>query len=390
MKTLELGLWSSNSMPKHPFHDICVGPGGLYAASGELVQLFDSKTGELKKTFQAYAGPNPPVPENEMETEPARNDDSEPSKKKPKASKPRSEMRNHIHDLKPVKSGKYVVATGSEDKSLLVFDSDLNLVSKQWFPKRPSSIDTFETQDTVLVGDKFGDVYAQDIEDAEIPLPESREPILGHVSLLVDVVAAELEDGQKFVITADRDEHIRVTQYPKSWIIDRWLYGHYEFVSCILQLQDRRNLLVSGGGDKFICLWDWTLGKLLQVETLTIDDSEVSVKKMLLVPSSDLLVLFTEGSSQVLYYRVGDNVLEHAGSITVPYPVASIAVDSDTLFVSYVTDGDVLIGAFSHSTRKAILSNACTAISSLGSTDVSVGNKVALDTISQLRKRAQH
>jgi tRNA (guanine-N(7)-)-methyltransferase subunit TRM82 len=240
------------------------------------------------------------------------------------------------------------------------------------------------------VGDKFGDVYAQDIQDSEIPLPESREPILGHVSLLVDVVAAELEDGQKFVITADRDEHIRVTQYPKSWIIDRWLYGHYEFVSCILQLQDRRNLLVSGGGDKFICLWDWTLGKLLQVETLTIDDSEVSVKKMLLVPSSDLLVLFTEGSSQVLYYRVGDDVLEHAGSVTVPYPVASIAVDSDALFVSYVTDGDVLIGAFSHSTHEAILSNACTAISSSGSTDVSIGNKVALDTVSQLRKRAQH
>lgn len=101
-------------------------------------------------------------------------------------------------------------------------------------------------------------------------------PILGHVSMLLDLVAArapapaspssgESRKGKyrDYIVTSDRDEHIRVSRgIPQSHIIETFCLGHTSFVNklCIVQ----QNLLVSGGGDKFLCVWDWVQGRLLK------------------------------------------------------------------------------------------------------------------------------
>jgi tRNA (guanine-N(7)-)-methyltransferase subunit TRM82 len=85
--------------------------------------------------------------------------------------------------------------------------------------------------------------------------------ILGHVSM---VTCAKLSHApnQGFVLSGDRDEKIRVSQFPDGHNIETFCLGHTQFVSQI-EFVDA-GLLVSGGGDDFLALWNWKAGELLQ------------------------------------------------------------------------------------------------------------------------------
>lgn len=85
--------------------------------------------------------------------------------------------------------------------------------------------------------------------------------LLGHVSLLTDVITADIQD-RSYIITADRDEHIRVSRgIPQSHIIESFCLGHTEFVSRLCIPSGRPNVLVSGGGDGELYVWDWLAGR---------------------------------------------------------------------------------------------------------------------------------
>jgi WD40 repeat protein len=51
------------------------------------------------------------------------------------------------------------------------------------------------------------------------------KPIVGHVSMVTDMV---LSADDKYVITADRDEHIRVSRFPNGYNIESFCLGHTE------------------------------------------------------------------------------------------------------------------------------------------------------------------
>lgn len=187
-------------------------------------------------------------------------------------------------------------------------------------PKRPCTIDLDPNDRTIIIGDKFGDVYslplfpklhqenAESPEQTAVPIPlyrpaatektvhskanlrvlqeqlrqaeqgvmkKSKEPLafehellLGHVSMLTDLVVTshKAEDktakARTYILTADRDEHIRISRGPpQAFVTEGYCLGHREFVSKICLLDP--NNLVSGGGDDEIFLWDWLEGKLL-------------------------------------------------------------------------------------------------------------------------------
>jgi tRNA (guanine-N(7)-)-methyltransferase subunit TRM82 len=192
-------------------------------------------------------------------------------------------------------------------------------------PKRPCALEVLPDNDTIICGDKFGDVYslpllpsdesekeaadlkaaqaAQDAKNAELrkqglfqpsatPLTvhtqrnlrslESQQKqklftprkevlafehklLLGHVSMLTDATFAvrEVEGKSRgYIITADRDEHIRISRAaPQSHIVEGFCLGHTEFVSKVC-LVPGTDLLVSGGGDEWIGIWDWLNSKL--------------------------------------------------------------------------------------------------------------------------------
>ncbi|OMP87296.1 tRNA (guanine-N(7)-)-methyltransferase subunit TRM82, partial [Diplodia seriata] len=174
--------------------------------------------------------------------------------------------------------GQHIVAVTGEDKRVRVFSLDpsgtLKHLSERSMPKRPCAIAVTQDDQTILCADKFGDVYALPLQhtsedeqafatkaeqapktfvpsatnltvhtarnrkalEAQLKQQEtqakSKEPLrfkhellLGHVSMLTDLlfVTLDAEDlraesdvpaakPRNYILTADRDEHIRISR----------------------------------------------------------------------------------------------------------------------------------------------------------------------------------
>ena len=201
-------------------------------------------------------------------------------------------------------------------------------------PKRPSTIALTSDEATILCADKFGDVYALPLFEPSPKLSAAagdsssavtdptvvnkqnqalvsasaltvhtkqnlralnnqtrfskkaekkmldfeHQLLLGHVSLLTDLVHVSIKPGEgtqdsdayriahyeeSYIITADRDEHIRVSRgLPQSHVIQTYCLGHTEFVNKLCVPHWLPDTLISGGGDDFILVWDWRSGRL--------------------------------------------------------------------------------------------------------------------------------
>ncbi len=166
-------------------------------------------------------------------------------------------------------------ATLGDDKSLRIYrliSNPLILLSTRTTIKRCSHL-TFTKNGDIIVADKVGDVYYYPLHpppsDPNAPRPSatelasdpSRNPdaalLLGHVSALTTHLITP--DG-KHIITADRDEHIRISRFLASYVIERYLFGSDGFVSTLHIPLSRPNILLSAGGEPVIRIWDWTTG----------------------------------------------------------------------------------------------------------------------------------
>jgi tRNA (guanine-N(7)-)-methyltransferase subunit TRM82 len=177
--------------------------------------------------------------------------------------------------------------------------------------RRPCSIALTADNKTILCADKFGDVYELPLipspEDEKETSPEAEKPepqkfkpqaslltvhsgrnrkvleeqlkqaekkqsqardtpkfkhdlLLGHVSMLTDIVSVTA-GSRSYIITADRDEHIRISRgVPQAHIIEGFCLGHNEFVNKLCITKGGR--LMSGGGDAYVYHWLWETRQL--------------------------------------------------------------------------------------------------------------------------------
>ncbi|RPB05946.1 hypothetical protein L873DRAFT_1796817 [Choiromyces venosus 120613-1] len=200
---------------------------------------------------------------------------------------------NGVSKIISAQAGKYIVTVTNEDKTVRVFEAGgLGELSSRTMPKRPCALALTDCDNTLLVADKFGDVYSLPLLPEATPAatPPTTTPkdseakrhrteiahdllfthklLLGHVSMLTDLasITTTTPEGQKrkYVITADRDEHIRVSRYPQSWVIEGFCLGHGAFVSKVLVPEWAPLEVLSGGGDTWLGRWRWADGKCLQ------------------------------------------------------------------------------------------------------------------------------
>ncbi|CAE6440570.1 unnamed protein product [Rhizoctonia solani] len=170
------------------------------------------------------------------------------------------------------------LVTSGDDKRLRVWSiHDLKELSCREIPKRANVLKLSQDGQTILVADKFGDIFSYPLIPPESTLqPQPTENpgsksiavamhdnphgtlILGHASIVTDFV---LTHGEKQVISADRDEHVRVSWYPEGWDVDRYCLGHKKFVSALEIPACAPSILVSGGGDPELYVWEYKTGK---------------------------------------------------------------------------------------------------------------------------------
>lgn len=194
-------------------------------------------------------------------------------------------------------------------------------------PKRPSAIVLANNDTTILCGDKFGDVYSLPLIPSERPTalpsrtiaqarsqpaatsltvhskknlqaleqqkrqwkegyrPEEKtgptfehQVLLGHVSLLTDLIYISLPGSKRsYILTGDRDEHIRVSRGPpQAHVIENFCLGHNSFISKLCVPQWAPEYLISGGGDSHLFVWKWTESHILQKVPLVDNASETT------------------------------------------------------------------------------------------------------------------
>lgn len=169
------------------------------------------------------------------------------------------------------RSWRYV-ATSGEDKLLKIWEIEgLELLNERELPKRPTAIQFTADSQKILVSDKFGDVFSYPFHFTPLTAKQKRDAlsshenpsggqlILGHTSLLN---AFLLSSDEKYIITADRDEHIRVSWYPQGYNIEMYCLGHKKFISAIHNPGFALPDLISGGGDPVLKVWDWMTGNM--------------------------------------------------------------------------------------------------------------------------------
>ncbi|KAF7923894.1 uncharacterized protein EAE98_007712 [Botrytis deweyae] len=326
-------------------------------------------------------------------------------KKKAKNTPPKTVEPSPITALTITKDLQHVIAVTGEDKTIRVLAWDdtvgkgLKQISDRTMPKRPCALATTDDCSTIISADKFGDVFSLPlIPSPSVPsakadvstekqAPKKFQPsasaltvhsvrnlkaleaqkkqtnkvsektgpdfehklLLGHVSMLTDIVTASVS-GRHYILTADRDEHIRINRgIPQSHVIEGFCLGHVEYVSRLCIPSTKPEILISGGGDDDLHVWNWLDGSLLskvnlkfQIEAFgsetTKDELETESKKVAVTgiyhvkdetSDRDIIVVTSEGVPAAFVYTLTpSNQLVHTQTITLPGNALSCALSN--------------------------------------------------------------
>lgn len=166
--------------------------------------------------------------------------------------------RDRILAIAASASGE-LLALSDDSKRLVLFRNDhtWTVVSVRWLVRRCTALVFTQAEDRLIVADKSGDVYSLSVKE---PLQEPQLQ-LGHLSMVLDVTMS-LDD--RFIVTCDRDEKIRVSLLKSPYNIQSFCLGHQQFVSALLIPAGSSHSLLSGSGDGTVKLWDFISGGRLQ------------------------------------------------------------------------------------------------------------------------------
>jgi WD40 repeat protein len=114
-------------------------------------------------------------------------------------------------------------------------------------PRRSAKLRTVSKE--LFLIEKTGDLYQV--------LPSGQcKFLLGHLFTLSDIQFITRGNDEKilYIITVDRDEKIRVTNWPDTYEIERFCFGHKQLVRRLITVDESRFISIDQQDE--ICLWN--------------------------------------------------------------------------------------------------------------------------------------
>ena len=150
--------------------------------------------------------------------------------------------------------------------------------------------------DIIIAGDLTGDATA-------FPLDKSNHKgrlLLGHTASMLTGVRVACQGT--ILLTCDRDEKVRISQFPTTTIIQGYLLGHKAFVSC---MDVAMIWCVTCGGDSTVRLWNiTTFRELSQIDT----QDKLPTRVAMSLKGSFVAVIY-EGSLILEIYRINNSTM---------------------------------------------------------------------------------
>mmetsp|Transcript_2727 Transcript_2727/g.8006 ORF Transcript_2727/g.8006 Transcript_2727/m.8006 type:complete len:437 (+) Transcript_2727:144-1454(+) len=177
------------------------------------------------------------------------------------------------------KDGKSLTcAVSRQDKTLALYsvplagcdDSSNNVdpIAVYKTPKRVGSLDFASVPPGIAGGNPVETIISADFEGNAIAYPVEASAsnnvsrlLLGHTaSMLTGLrIVHNSTDNTARILTSDRDEKVRVSSFPNTFVVEGYLLGHTEYVSSLdVSKNDACPFCVTCGGDGTIRLWDYT------------------------------------------------------------------------------------------------------------------------------------
>ncbi|CAJ0564556.1 unnamed protein product, partial [Mesorhabditis spiculigera] len=223
-------------------------------------------------------------------------------------------------------------AVGTSAKTCVIYHAKPGQLEVcRWFrvPKAPTSI-VFDNRGNVVVGDRSGNVTQYRCTEAHMGRHENDEdckfegsPLAGGVTMILDVAFSA---DFKYLLTADRDEKIKVYRYPDCSAMYAVAFGHTEYVRSV-DVYDRT--VVSGGGDGRLYLHDLHDGTQLFTTNKL---GEKPIRRLSIVEIEgfpNLFVTFEASPRLYVFGLTAKNNLELKDAVEAQSPIVDFHVIAD-------------------------------------------------------------
>ena len=268
--------------------------------------------------------------------------------------------------ISPSKDGESCLtcAVSRQDKTLALYsvpltgrdDSSNNVdpIAVYKTPKRvgslafasvPSGTDDGNAAEIIVSVDFEGNAIAYPVEAGASNVSRL---LLGHTaSMLTGLqIVPNSTDNTTRILTSDRDEKVRVSSFPNTFVVEGYLLGHTEYVSSLdVSKNDACPFCVTCGGDGTIRLWDYTTCEELDVvkaDRSSSDDGEEG-KESVEVPlgvtmnpgGSIVAVIWNDHCTRIDLFRVTEQKsLEK---------IQSVECSKQPLIATFLADGTLVV-----------------------------------------------